>query len=113
MDKSAATARITRELHLAEEAFDDTMLRLSTLLSSMIQARQSVGVEPIAGQAALMRLVRAQQSLLESQNDLNRTHRELRKTAIEVKAMPDEDYCPPKSRAYLASATSGSESEAA
>ena len=95
MTIAAATARISRQLPDAELSLDAALLASTRLMESMLLARQSDGVETFTGQAALLRLARSQRSLIESQNDMIRVHRELLDTGREVKAIDDDPgSCP-------------------
>lgn len=94
---SAATARIARQLPEAELSLDSALLASARLMESMLLARQAEGVQVFTGQTALMRLAKAQRTLLESQNDMMRIHQELRGIGHEVKALSDEEgTCPTK-----------------
>ncbi|MEE4451188.1 hypothetical protein V2S85_06030 [Novosphingobium resinovorum] len=96
MTISAATARIARQLPEAELSLDSALLASARLMESMLLARQADGVQVFTGQTALMRLAKAQRTLLESQNDMIRVHQELRGVGLEVKAITDDkDSCPP------------------
>lgn len=87
---SAVTARIARQLPEAELSLDTALLASARLMESMVLARQADGVTAFAGQSALMRLARSQRTLLESQNDMIRVHRELLGVGKEYKAILDE-----------------------
>ncbi|WP_237449658.1 hypothetical protein [Novosphingobium silvae] len=64
-------------------------------MESMLLARRADGVEMFTGQTALMRLAKAQRTLIESQNDMMRVHEELRGIGQDVKALGDEPgSCP-------------------
>lgn len=92
---AAATARISRQLPEAELSLDSALLASARLMESMILARQADGVQVFTGQTALMRLAKAQRTLIESQNDMLRVHQELRGIGHEVKAIgDDEGTCP-------------------
>ncbi|MCJ2178035.1 hypothetical protein [Novosphingobium album (ex Hu et al. 2023)] len=91
---SAATARISRQLPEAELSLDTALLASARLMEAMLLARSAEGVQTFAGQNALMRLARSQRSLIESQNDMIRVHRELLRTGQEVKAVGDSGDCP-------------------
>lgn len=96
MTIAAATARIARQLPEAELSLDSALLASARLMESMLLARQADGVETFTGQTALMRLAKAQRTLIESQNDMIRVHQELRGVGLEVKAITDDkDSCPP------------------
>lgn len=87
---AAATARIARQLPEAEISLDSALLASARLMESMLLARQADGVEVFTGQTALMRLAKAQRTLIESQNDMLRVHEELRGIGQEVKAITDD-----------------------
>ena len=97
MTIAAATARISRQRPEAELSLDSALLASARLMESMLLARQADGVEEVyLGQTALMRLAKAQRTLIESQNDMIRVHQELRGVGLEVKAITDDkDSCPP------------------
>lgn len=90
MTIAAATARISRQLPETELSFDTALLASTRLMESMLLARQTEGVSALTGQSAIMRLAKAQRSLIESQNDLLRVHSELLGVGCEVKAITDE-----------------------
>lgn len=91
---SAAAARISRHLPEAELSLDTALLASTRLMESMLLARSAEGVQTFTGQSALMRLARSQRSLIDSQNDMIRVHRELLRTGQEVKAVGDSGDCP-------------------
>lgn len=95
MTIAAATARISRQLPDAELSLDSALLASARLMESMLLARQADGMEIYVGQTALMRLAKAQRTLIESQNDMIRIHAELRGIGREIKAVGDDDgNCP-------------------
>lgn len=95
MTLNAATARISRQLPEAELSLDTALLASTRLMESMLLARQVEGLQVFTGQNALMRLAKTQRSLIESQNDMIRVHRELLDTGREVKAIGDDaGNCP-------------------
>ncbi|MGF7153346.1 hypothetical protein [Novosphingobium gossypii] len=97
MTIAAATARIARQLPEAELSLDSALLASARLMESMLLARQADGVQVFTGQTALMRLAKAQRTLIESQNDMIRVHEELRGIGREVKAITDDEgSCPEK-----------------
>lgn len=92
MSHDVAQMRIVRELRAAEQALDNALLRQSSLLATMIEARQETQTGPFVGQEALVRLTRSHQTLVSAGNDLARVHENLLKVQDDV--MGDED-CPP------------------
>jgi hypothetical protein len=84
MTASVAQQRITRDLHKAEHALDEALLRQARLLSTMIEARRETGVAPYMGQDALMRLVRSQAAMLNAGGEMARVHGRLNDLAVET-----------------------------
>lgn len=73
LNSAAATALIARQLSEAEGKADEALLALSNLMSTLIRARAIADV-PHTGQAALVRLVQAQRSIIDGSSDLFRVH---------------------------------------
>lgn len=92
MTVSVAQMRIARDLHSAEAALDDALLRQARLLETMITARRETGSEPFIGQEALLRLAKSQQAILDAGNEMARVHGRLRHIQSEVGGGDD---CPP------------------
>jgi hypothetical protein len=95
MTKSIAQLRITRELSEAETALNTALLKQSQLFSTMLSARAEVGVSPILGQDALLRLAKAQQTLLAASSDLARVHGRLLEIGQDLDLIPMGEECPP------------------
>lgn len=99
---AAASARISRNLPEAETSLNSALLASTRLMESMLLAREAQGITAYAGQATIMRLAKTQRTLIETQNDMFRVHRELldigRNLGGDVIAMvPDEPgNCPDK-----------------
>lgn len=74
MTPSVATMRISTSLREAEEALDQALLKQAELMSAMVTARMATDEKAFTGQEQLMRLVKAQQSITASANDLARVH---------------------------------------
>ncbi len=87
---SAATARIARQLNIAEKKTDEALLAASELLSSMLRARSNPDVVVHTGQKALIRLVRAQQSILNGSSDIFRVHDEMSSIGRELCLLDEE-----------------------
>lgn len=95
MTIAAATARISNHLPEAELSLDSALLASTRLMESMLLARRAEGIQVYAAQNALMRLAKTQRSLIESQNDMIRVHRDLLDAGREVKAIGDDTAnCP-------------------
>lgn len=92
----AATARIASQLGAVERKADDMLISLNELMVSMLRARANREVAVHTGQRALIRLMAAQQSILESSNNIFRCHDEMSTIAREM-AILDEDGLTPKS----------------
>ncbi len=99
LDLNAATARIGRQLREAELATDQALLKSAELLATLVKARGEAGVVPHTGQKALIRLVRAQQSLVEGSNDIFRVHDEMSGIGMELGFL-DENGSTPKFASY-------------
>ena len=93
MPLSVAQLRIARDLHQAEAALDEALMRQAQLLQTMVGARRGTGVGPFVGQEALMRLVRSQQAMLDAGGELARVHGRLSSIAVETGG--GNDACPP------------------
>lgn len=74
MPLPAAQMRIARDLREAEAALDDALIKQASLLVTMVSARRETESEPFAGQEALLRLAKSQQTLLSAGGDLARVH---------------------------------------
>jgi hypothetical protein len=74
MSPEIAQIRISNVLRDAETALDQALLTQSRLLTEMITARLETGQPAVLGQAEIMRLIKAQQALTTSGNDLARVH---------------------------------------
>ena len=93
MPLSVAQLRIARDLHQAEAALDEALVRQAQLLQTMVSARRDTGVAPFLGQEALMRLVKSQQAMLDAGGELARVHGRL--STIAVETCGGNDACPP------------------
>lgn len=92
MNHTIAQLRITRELHDAEFALNEALLRQSSLFTTLLTARRDTGVAALTGQDALLRLTKSQQSLLSAGGDLARVHN--RMLEINRESMGGADDCP-------------------
>lgn len=86
--------RITRDLHEAEAALDEALIRQANLLATMVRARRSTAVGPFTGQEALLRLAASQKAMLQASGELARVHGKLLEVSHEVKSGLADD-CPP------------------
>lgn len=95
---NAAAARIGRQLPEAELSIDAALLASARLMESMLLARSAEGMQSCTGQTALMRLAKAQRTLIESQNDMIRVHEELRTIGQDIEAISDDTGSCPQTR---------------
>lgn len=70
-------ARLQRDEPDAEAKVDDAIIALSSLMTSMVTARRETDVPSGTGQAIILRLAKAQMSLVGVSNDVLRVHGEL------------------------------------
>lgn len=87
--------RITRDLHEAEAAIDEALIRQANLLASMVRARRDASVGAFTGQEALLRLAASQKAMLDASNEIARVHGKLLDVGREVGSGMVDD-CPPK-----------------
>jgi hypothetical protein len=71
------TARIMRAIPKAEANIDTALVSLASLMVTLIQARQECNVPSSAGQIAIVRLAKAQMSLVGVSSDMLRIHKEM------------------------------------
>jgi hypothetical protein len=90
--------RITRDLHEAEAALDEALIRQATLLATMVKARRETAVGPFTGQEALLRLAASQKAMLDASGELARVHGRLLEVGREMGSGLVDD-CPPKGAA--------------
>lgn len=86
--------RISRDLHEAEAALDEALIRQANLLATMVRARRATSVGPFTGQDALLRLAASQKAILQASGELARVHGNLIGVDNDVKAGLADD-CPP------------------
>lgn len=70
-------ARLEREVPAAEAKVDDAIIALASLMTSMVTARRETGVPARTGQASILRLAKAQMSLVSVSSDVLRVHGDL------------------------------------
>lgn len=97
MNTSVATTRIAREIHAAEAALEEALLRQASLFSSMVTARRDCAAGSLTGQEALLRLTKSQQALLTAGSELGRVHNRMIDVHTEITGDLASD-CPDKSR---------------
>jgi hypothetical protein len=70
-------ARLERDVPTAEAKVDEAIIALSSLMTSMVTARRESGAPAKTGQATILRLAKAQMSLVGVSSDVLRIHGEL------------------------------------
>lgn len=86
--------RIQRDLHDAEAALDEALIRQANLLATMVRARREAQVGPFTGQDAILRLAASQRAVLDASGELARVHGKLTDVGREVHSTLADD-CPP------------------
>ena len=94
MTVPVATARLSRQMPDAEAAIENALVASAELLLTAATARRDTGVRRAESHAALIRLSKLNQTLIEASGEARRVHRELRKLGEEVTAGPAHDECP-------------------
>lgn len=85
--------RITRDLHEAEAALDEALIRQANLLATMVRARRETAAGPFTGHDALLRLAASQKAVLDASGELARVHGKLREIGNQRGSFIDD--CPP------------------
>jgi hypothetical protein len=88
-----AAARISREVPATEACLDDALISMSSLITTVVQARKDTGVAASTGQGTIVRLAKAQMALLTASSDMLRVHKDLASLA-QVHAGMDLHECP-------------------
>lgn len=89
-----AKDQIGQDMPNTEYSIDQALVSVSNLMSTLVNARLSTGVPASTGQAAILRLAKAQMALVDASSDVLRVHGELKKIGTEY-GMPDIHNCPP------------------
>ena len=74
---AAMAARLHRDVPNAEISIDDALIAVSSLTTSVVLARRETGAAAKTGQGTIIRLVKAQMSLVEVSGSILRAHSEL------------------------------------
>lgn len=74
---AAMAARLQREVPNAETSIDNALIAVSLLMTSVVTARRESGVPTKTGQGTIIRLAKAQMSLVEVSGSILRAHGEL------------------------------------
>lgn len=90
---AAMAARLQRDVPHAEGRVDDSLIAISSLMTSVVTARRETGLPPKTGQGAILRLAEAQLSLVKVSGEILRVHGELAEIGKET-AGYDLRECP-------------------
>ena len=93
LDRHAATARLTRQMQSAENAVSTALIETLALMHTAAIAQRDVGSAPRESQAALLRMSKLVETLVDANSDTLRTHGLLADIAREVNG-PEEPTCP-------------------
>jgi hypothetical protein len=93
MNIDIAAARIVREVPATEASLDDALISVSLLIKTLVQARRDTGVAASTGQSSIIRLAKAQLSLVTISNDVLRVHKELAKLGEVHAGMDLHEHC--------------------
>lgn len=95
IDIKRATDQLSRDVPITEARIDEALISVSSLMSSLLQARLDTGVPAVTGQVAIRQLAKAQMSLVDASSDVLRMHGELVKVGREYAGWDTHDNCPP------------------
>lgn len=98
--------RIQRDLHEAEAALDEALIRQANLLATMVRARRETSVGAFTGQEAILRLAASQRAVLDASGELARVHGKLTDVGRDVHSTLADD-CPPTGELEQVAATPG------
>lgn len=95
ISRSAAAARIARSLREAELKADAALLAASELMSTLLLAREDPELTRHTGQESLIRLAKAQMSLLEGSTGIFRVHEGVAKIGVELGILDEPEQTKP------------------
>lgn len=93
-----ASDQIGQDMPHTEYSIDQALVSVSDLMSTLVNARLSTGVPASTGQAAILRLAKAQMALVDASSDVLRVHGELKKIGKEY-GWGDLHECPETAKA--------------
>lgn len=95
LTKELAELRIARAVFEAEEAANELANQIAKLQSIMLEARRDLQLPRRAGQAALLRLAKANGQAIAAATSLHCVHGELLKTRQQIENLADQNGdCP-------------------
>lgn len=87
-------AKLTEEVPVCEKRIDDAIVAVSTLIATMVNARQQVDVPAATGQGTILRVAKAQMSLIDASSNVLRAHTDLVKIGQEKAGFDIHPECP-------------------
>ncbi|MEP2103585.1 MAG: hypothetical protein ABJP02_15755 [Parasphingorhabdus sp.] len=90
-----AKDQISQDMPHSEYSIDQALVSVSDLMSTLVKARLNTGVPASTGQAAILRLAKAQMALVDASSDVLRVHGELKKIGREQGIGDSHNECPP------------------
>ena len=97
-DIARDAVEIRNEIRKTEAALDEALLQAARLMQRVIRGRQNPDLPADICQAAIARLARAQQQMIEGTSEVLRVHAELSKVARELMAADDDGSTVPPPR---------------
>ncbi|WP_422344426.1 hypothetical protein [Parasphingorhabdus sp.] len=94
-----AKDQIGQDMPHSEYSIDQALVSVSNLMSTLVNARLNTGVPASTGQAAILRLAKAQMALVDASSDILRVHGELKKIGKEYAWGDTHEDCPPAAQA--------------
>ncbi|MGL3822775.1 hypothetical protein [Sphingopyxis sp. R3-92] len=95
------TARLEEDVPAAERRIDDALIAVSSLMTSAVTARRDTdGVPATRGHAAIRRIAKVQNALIDASGDVMRIHGELVEIGRET-AGYDLHKCPNSARSNV------------
>ncbi|WP_109357498.1 hypothetical protein [Sphingorhabdus sp. EL138] len=92
-----AKDQIGQDMPHTEYSIDQALVSVSDLMSTLVRARLNTGVPASTGQAAILRLAKAQMALVDASSDVLRVHGELKKIGKEYAGHGGHE-CPPTAK---------------
>lgn len=88
------SAKLTEDVPNAEERIDDALIAVSALIATIVSARRDIDVPRSTGQATIIRVAKAQMSLIDASSNVFRAHTDLVKIGREKAGWDIHPDCP-------------------
>lgn len=88
------SAKLTEEVPNAEERIDDALIAVSALITTIVSARREIDVPRSTGQSTIIRVAKAQMSLIDASSNVLRAHTDLVKIGQEKAGWDIHPDCP-------------------